>query len=690
MHTQTSHIIGYQDINEITGVASYIQEDTLADVLCQINTLPQNSDGEINSDALIELAQQNASIAKQKLLQMTNRSDANESPILRDGDLTGPEKGVLSAKSGLLTALHTFAIWEILLGVLQSGTLKDFFLTHFQDKTLWENIRGQILWAIKIEFIASGLRPAIQAMSQSGNLLAHYITDERLAKSLKENRNVYELVNMIGSLEGLSEETKTTIQGRIGDSGTNFNLAGAGTATHSTLSRLARNYFNQTGGLTNYSMYNAYNERVEEGQYRVVAAGKAVSLKTINTIANYMIRTGIPNFLEDLIAGLIDRIGGNFTVVATGTATVQGVIDGVNTYQLLTLDKVYHIGVQEGNSVSEVGSQALRKLSQYANKEYLLSSANQAAFRVFGRLFFEFTIKESFESMREPQLMSLYEGLRAGIGMHGSKFIGQSIFNLISEQCKTLPKNIRLGLSKFRDDINKKINSIDVITKHLIQEINSNESSLGTSAIQIRSNLLVSLTNAKREFQNIHTIIAKKEQKYRHNPQNQSINQSEIGNLHIDTLALVGAFSEASEILENTQRTVAIICEQQKDKETVNTLKESFGEIFSDFNEQKLCNTIGTVESGININQHTVLEMEMEMESDININQHTVLEMVILNATNRNEAEMCVIDIENINPSEDSDEAACEDTSIITSEQGRRGDLPKTNAMEAKSTFSLA
>ena len=184
--------------------------------------------------------------------------------------------------------------------------------------------------------------------------------------------------------------------------------------------------------------------------------------------------------------------------------------------------------------------------------------------------------------------MSLYEGLRAGIGMHGSKFIGQSLFNLISEQCKTLPKNIKLGFCKFRDDINKKIASIDVITKHLIQEINCNEPILEPSAAQIRSNLLVSLTNAKREFQHILKMIAKKEQKYKDNPQNQPINEREISNLQIDTLALVGAFSEASEILENTQKTVSIICEQQKGKEAVNTLKESFGEIFSDFNEKKV------------------------------------------------------------------------------------------------------
>jgi hypothetical protein len=570
---------------------------TMEQVMNEINTLPQNDNGEIDSDALIELAQRNASIAKQKLLQMTNRSDVNESPILRDGDLTSREKGLLIGKSGLFTAIHTFAIWEILLGVLQSKDVSDFFLTHFQNKTLWENVGGQILWAIKIEFIVSGLRPAIQAMSQSGNLLAHYITDERLAKSLKQNTDVYELVDMIASLEGLNDDTKTKIRQQVGDSGTNFNLAGAGTSTRSILGRLIRNYFNQTGGLTNYSISNAYKEGVEEGQYKFIAAARALGFKTINAIANYAIRTGIPNFWEDFIAGLIDRIGGNFTVVATGTAAVQGAIEVVNTYQLLTLDKVYHVGVQEGNSVSEVGSQAWRQLSQYVNKEFLSSSANQTVFRVFGRLLFEFTIKESFLNINHKQAMSLYEGLRAGIGMHGSRCVGQSLFNLISKQCKTLPKNINLGFNKFRDDVRGKIKSIDVMTNHLIQEINCNESSLGASAIQIRSNLLVSLTNAKREFLNILKIIAKKEQKYRNKPQNQPIHEDEIGNLQIGILELIGAFAEASESLENTRKTASIIHEQQKGKNTAEALQISFKEIFSDFNEQELSETIGVVDN---------------------------------------------------------------------------------------------
>jgi hypothetical protein len=596
---------------------------TMEQVMNEINTLPQNDNGEIDSDDLIALVSKNSEIAKRKLLEMTNRSDVNERPALRDGDLTVCEKGMLSAKSGLFAAIQTFLLWETLLGVLESRSAAKFFLTNFTNKTLWENISGQILWAISIEFTLALSRPIVQAAAQSGNLLAHYIRDERLLNSLSESRNVYELLEMIEGLQDLDSRTKEKIKQKIGDSGTNFNLAGIGTSEHSTARRLTNNYFNQTANATNYSISNAYNQRVNEGQYRVIAAGKAISLKAINTLVNFGIKISIPNFIEDGTAGFIERIGGNFTHVSLLTSSVQGLIEAINTSKLLTLDKVYNVGVQERNGVSEVGSQAWRKLSQYGNIEYLLSSANQALFRVFGRLLFEFTIRKSFLDIHHSQAMSLYEGLRAGVGMHGSKFIGQSLFNLISKQCKTLPKNINLGLYKFREDINKKINSIDVMIKHLIKEIDSNQSNLEPNAVKIRSNLLVSLTNAKREFQNIRTIIAEKEKKYKDKPQNQYINEPKIGNLHIDMLELIGSFTEASEILENTQKTVSIICEQQKDKKSLKALQESFKEIFSDFNEQELCETIGTQENDVVNNfSHDANNEEIAMvqlnSSDVN------------------------------------------------------------------------
>ena len=567
------------------------------EVMDQITALPQNSDGEISSVDLRILTEKNVTLAKSKLLQMTSRSDANERPILRDEDLTVCEKGVLIGKSGLCSAIHTFLIWETLLGILNSNAAANFFLTNFENKTLWENISGQILWAMKIELVVSGLAPLIQAMSQSGNLLAHYIRDERLLKSLQESKDVYELVEMIENLVGLEDAVKGKIKDKIGNSSTNFNLAGVGTSRFSTAGRLTDNYFNQTANSTHYSLSNAYSSRVENGEYRAIAAGKAISLKAINTIVNFAIQTSIPNFLEDGVAGFVERIGGGFTPVSLATAGVQGVIKAINTWKLLTLDRVFHIGVQERNWVSEVGNQALQELSQYTSREYFFSLGNQALFRVFGRLLFEFTIKESFLNINHKQAMSLYEGLRAGIGMHGSKCVGHSLFNLISKQCKTLPKNINLGFNKFRDDVRGKIKSIDGMTNHLIQEINSNESSLGASAIQIRSNLLVSLTNAKREFLNILKIIAQKEQKYRHKPQNQPINEDEIGNLQIGILELIGAFAEASEILENTRKTASIIHEQQKGKNMTGALQISFKEIFSDFNEQELSETIGVADN---------------------------------------------------------------------------------------------